>query len=135
MAEAALVRTGLTERMIEDGKRLIRELDRGRVRVTGALWLFESDLAEWRLVIVTPFLSSHGPRDVLRRIRAVLKRFEKQGKGLRLRDVYIKDHKDSFVTMLRKIVSTGGPSSLSEIRLSQVVVNGMLIEDALVYRI
>ena len=71
VAEGAMVKEQLAPApMIDAGAELTRKLDESGLPVTTALWLFVSELNEWRLLFASPEVDTKGPRDVYEKIRA-----------------------------------------------------------------
>jgi hypothetical protein len=69
MAEDTVVKEVLTDKMIDAGEALVRELDRRRWPVEDALWLYESDGNRWQLAITSPNLEIEGPQRCYEMIR------------------------------------------------------------------
>jgi hypothetical protein len=67
VAEGTVVKEQLTGAMIDAGAELTKKLDESGLPVTAALWLFVSDLNEWRLLFASPEVGTKGPRDVYER--------------------------------------------------------------------
>ena len=64
----------LVEPMIEDGERLLRDLDETGFPITAAFWLYNPEPELWRLAIATPIVKEFGPREAYSRIQEVLSR-------------------------------------------------------------
>jgi hypothetical protein len=124
MASALLV-----DEQIEAGKALLGALDRSEARVTTAFWLYESDSGSWKLVLAMPIIDTEGTQAAYRAINTALT--EVQSKLL-LRDIEVTSPKDERVVAIRRAYRTG--PVIGSIRLTNNIVNGTLIEDALVYR-
>jgi hypothetical protein len=58
--------------MIDAGAALTQKLDESGLPVTTALWFFDSEIVEWRLLFASPEMGSEGPRAVYRKIFAAL---------------------------------------------------------------
>lgn len=56
-----MVKEQLTPAMVDAGADLTAKLDELGVPVTSALWLFVSDINEWRLLFASPEVSEKGP--------------------------------------------------------------------------
>jgi hypothetical protein len=124
MASAALV-----EGKVEAGKSLVSELDRAGFPVRSAFWLYSNDDESWRLVIASPLVRQFGPKEGYKRLRSLLHRV--QGMHLNLSEISLVKDNEPLVDLLRKAVHTEG---VSEIRFSGNSVNGVMIDDALIYR-
>lgn len=136
MAEAALVRDHLNQRMIDDGRLLVESLDARGIPVTGVLWLFDAESHRWRLIVASPWVSQPGigPIETLRGIRDVLEALKKNDHSIRLSDVYLYDDKDRLIKTLRRAVRTGR-HDVAAIRCTRTWVDGEFIEDGLIYRL
>ncbi len=60
MAENTVVKDQLTNAMVEAGAELTKKLDEMGVATTAALWLFEPEVNEWRLVFASPEVTTRG---------------------------------------------------------------------------
>ena len=67
-----MYRKVLVENDIRSGERLLEQLDLAKVPVTAAFWLYAEDADEWRMVIVSPFVETHGPRQLYTLIGVML---------------------------------------------------------------
>jgi hypothetical protein len=118
--------------MIEAGAELTRKLDESGLAVTVALWLFDPELNEWRLVFASPDVGTKGPRDVYERIRQAIDQLGEKASPVPLSVVELLDANADLVRLLRVAVRTG--SGVKPIRFSKNVINGHFIDDALIYR-
>lgn len=132
MAQDILVGEQLTDEMITAGEHVVGALDRLNVLVKGAFWLQLPDQHIWRLVIASPEVRTLGPKAVYRKVAAALKRLPSTVKPISTKDITVVEDNSPLVQLLRALVKTG--PSISKIRMSRNVVNGQLIEDALLYR-
>ncbi len=53
-----MVSTTLVDTQIEDGEKILRQLDADRFNVDSALWFFESEKEKWIFLIATPLVKS-----------------------------------------------------------------------------
>lgn len=132
MAQDLLVGDQLTEDMITTGEHVVRALDGLNVLVKGAFWLLLPDQHIWRLVIASPEVRTLGPKAVYRKISNALKKLPPDAKSIGIKDISVVEADNQLVLLLRKLVTTG--PRISNIRMSRNVVDGQLIEDALLYR-
>ena len=126
MAAAVLV-----DADVEMGRELLRILDEAKFPVTAAVWIFFPDIEEWRLVVRTPKAEKNLQQALLE--LAVL--LDKQGdlrKRLDLSRVKLVPPKDKILAAMSSIVKVDG---ISSIRFSRNLVDGVLIDDALIYRL
>lgn len=122
----------LTPEMIEAGARLIEKLDESGVSVPLAMWFFDAEINEWRLLFSSPELSPTGSLPVYEKIQEIRKAL-----GARREDVPF-----SMIMVLppyREPIRwfKDGPRigpDLSWVRMKKEVVDGHYIDDALIYR-
>ena len=132
MAENTVVKDQLTSAMVEAGAELTKKLDEMAVATTAALWLFEPEVNEWRLVFASPEVTTRGPREVYEKIRQAIDQLKEKAAAAPLSAVALMDADADLVRLLRVALKTGG--GLSRIRFSKNVINGHFIDDALIYR-
>src|SRR5260370_39184708 len=73
MTENTVVKGQLTDEMIDFGAKLTAKLDDMGLPITAAMWWFEPDINEWRLLIASPDRSTAGPREAYRKIEKARK--------------------------------------------------------------
>lgn len=132
MAQDILVGDQLTEDMITAGEHVVSALDKLNVLVKGAFWLLLPDQHIWRLVIASPEVRTLGPKAVYRKVTTALKRLPPNVQPISTKDITVLEDNNHLVQLLKAFVKTG--PTISKIRMSRNVVNGELIEDALLYR-
>jgi hypothetical protein len=125
VAEATLV-----EADIDAGEKLLVQLDRSKFPVFAAFWMLQSESGEWRLILGTPVVDQAGTRSAYRRL-------QEQTKGrvsppVPLSDISLVGTTDPLVKLLGQAIQTG--PGVSRIRFSHNVIDGVLIQDALIYR-
>jgi hypothetical protein len=127
MAAAALV-----ERDIEAGLELVRLLDERGFPVTGAAWIYFADFEEWKLVIRTPKAAT----DLTNAFLELAKAMDAAKPGFRsqfdLARVKLVPPADRMLAAMGSAVRAEG---LNKIRFSSNVINGIFIDDALIYRL
>lgn len=123
----------MTQDMIAAGEHLLRALDKTAIQVKVAFWLLLEDQHTWRLMIASPAVRTLGPREVYRKVAAVIKRLPTSAQPIGIKDISVLEDTHELVQLMRAFVRTG--PAISKIRMSRNVVNGQLIEDALLYRV
>jgi hypothetical protein len=121
----------LVDSDVEMGRELLRILDETKFPVTAAAWIFFSDIQEWRLVVRTPKAEKNLQQALLELAMAL----DKQGdlrKRLDLSRVKLVPPKDRMLAAMGKVVKVEGTSN---IRFSRNVIDGVLVDDALIYRL
>lgn len=67
-----MYKTILVETDLEQGRRIVEELGKLRVRITAAFWYHYEDEDDWKLVIVSPDFEDQGPKALYTMITAML---------------------------------------------------------------
>lgn len=118
---------------VEAGAELLKRLDAASMNVQAAVWfLGYADQNSWSLIIATPLVETRGPRKIYATTRRILESMNESRDDL-LRAVVVVSPNDSVLKLLRMGVHTG--PGVSQIRFSQNAINGVLIRDALIYRL
>jgi len=73
MVTEVLVKESLSEQMISAGSDLIRRLDEAGLKVSGALWFYDTDSNDWRLIIVSPDVRVKGVKTVYEEVQSVVR--------------------------------------------------------------
>ena len=122
----------LVDKDIGEGRSLIEALDRSSFNVVGALWFYYSNLGEWRLLIASPLVDISGQRSCYQAIQSVIADMP-QGFEISLERISVLSPRDRLIQLLRIAIRTG--TGLSTIRFTGNTINGVFIEDALIYRL
>jgi hypothetical protein len=132
VAENTVVKEQLTSEMVEAGAKLTTKLDEMGVPVTSALWLFDPETNDWRLLFASPEVDKKGPREVYQKIQQAIEQLGAKGEAVPLSAVTLLNPTADLIRTLSVAVRTG--PGVSKIRFSRNVINGHFIEDALIYR-
>lgn len=116
---------------IEAGRELVSLLDDAGFPVTAAAWIYFPDVEEWRLVIRSPKAAKNLQEALLELARAMDAKGDLR-KRLDLARVKLVAPSDRMLEAMGKVVRITG---LSTVRFSRNVVNGIYIDDALIYRL
>ncbi len=122
----------LSDDRIEAGEALIQQLDDADVKVDAALWLYSSDTERWKLVLSLPEIISLGPKAAYSEVQKGLTQLS-NGRRISLNDVVVARPQEPMLKLLRKVVRTG--PGISRLRFTGNVVDGQMIDDALIYRL
>jgi len=125
-------KTVLVEKEIEEGKRLIEELDKKNFNVQAALWFYMADANEWRLLIASPYVEKEGPKKSYNFIQAVLSKLLPPP-DISSRNISVVSPSHNLIKLIRVAIHTG--PGISGIRFTGNVINNTLIDDAYIYRI
>jgi hypothetical protein len=133
MAENTVVKEQLSAEMIEAGAQLIAKLDAMGFPIVAALWLFDPEINEWRLLIASPERAMSGSPDIYTKIRAARNTLGEKAAAVPMLLISLVDPNQELIRSFRKGRPTG--SGVSRVRFSKNVVDGHYVEDALLYRI
>jgi hypothetical protein len=125
--------TSLVDRTIAAGKRLLTTLDRKGFPVFAAFWIFRPEEGDWRLVLGTTLVDELGPRSAYRKLQTAISG-GRAAPPVPLSDITLVSSSDPLVRTLAIALRTG-PTDVGEIRFSNNVINGQVIEDAFIYRL
>jgi hypothetical protein len=121
----------LVEDEIKSGERLIEALDDAKFNVKTAFWQRLPETGDWRLYIASPKVKEYGPFGAYQRLIKIAK--SRNIPTRFLQRVSLVFTNDPTVTLLRSAVSTG--AGISKIPFRGNAINGVYIEDALLYRV
>ncbi len=133
MVTEMVVKEYLSSEMITAGVELTRRLDDARFIVSASLWFYLPEANAWRFIIGSPEVRTNGPRQAYRKVQTVILKMSDDQPKISLKDVSVVDSNDSLISLLRGAIGTDG--GMSNIRFTHNVINGVLIEDAYIYRI
>ena len=132
MAENTILKEALTGEMIEAGAQLIRRLDEMGVDVTSALWLLDTEINEWRLLLASPVVSREGPLVMYDTVERAIAQLDEGAADILLLAMSVAPDDADLIKRLRATVHTG--ADIERIRFRKNVADGHFIEDALIYR-
>ena len=127
-----MVNPTLVDTQIEDGEIILRQLDADRFKVVSALWFFDTQKEKWILLIATPLVKTVGPRESYVKMKKSLDKLVQRLDTATLAVSLIKPEHD-LLRALKSALRVG--PGISRIRFTNNVINGKLIEDALVYKL
>jgi hypothetical protein len=122
----------LLESDIDAGARFIEALDNDGETVEAAFWFYYPDLSQWKLILFAPAFDKIDLTKAYTKISELLSSRDEIGKNISVADIKILKQKDPLMKLLRSIVRTG--KGLSQIRMTSNLLNGIYVEDALIYR-
>jgi hypothetical protein len=124
-------KTVLVKDDISEGKKLLEHLDKTKFKINSALWFYIPDLEKYKLVLATDYLKTHSLKEAYNFIQRELKKSKII--GIELENITIVKADDDLIKLLKILIVT--EPTLNDIRLTKVVINGNMIEDALVFRL
>jgi hypothetical protein len=132
MAEEVLVKESITNDMITGGERLARRLNDSQLQIDAMLWFYSPESNSWRFIIATPEVKEYGPRSVYQKIRRIISEIPQEDRTVEFDDIVVVDSHDPLIQLLRTAIRTG--PDLSRIRFSRNVISGVLVDDAVIYK-
>ena len=132
MAENTVLKEALTEEMIQAGAQLIRKLDEFGVPVATALWLLDTEINEWRLLLASPLVAREGRLVLYETIHRAEAQLGERPAAVLFSAISLARDDDDLIKRLRATVHTG--ADIERIRFHKNVADGHFIEDALIYR-
>jgi hypothetical protein len=129
-------KTTLVERDFSDGELLIKELEKAQIHVHSALWLYDSESENWRLILASNMEDFESPKKAYKHIWDVLQEMDKTGNKIcfSLENITVISPRHPLINNLNKVMKTG-PQDIDGIRLSRRGIGNSYIEDAYIYRI
>jgi hypothetical protein len=116
---------------IDRGREVVDALERAKLKVAIALWVYSPEYEDWRLVLSARQFDSLDPREAYRRLHDSL-----AVAGLtpeKTPPVMILSMTDSFIRELRQLF--GKTKSVEGMRLGGQMIGDRFVQDAYVYRI
>jgi hypothetical protein len=123
----------LTQGQIENGGVLLQALDSANIPVNSALWFKFPEPLNWQFVIASTLVDAEGSNSVKATVQAVLTQAP-ACREISSSQVTVMSPNSELIQRLRTAINTG-PASISGIRFTNNVINGLVIEDALLYRV
>ncbi len=114
------------------GRNLVQALDAAKFPVSGALWLFNPEADDWRLLIVSPRVTENSLSKAFTQLHQIARKLPEF--PLLLSSVSLVPPDNPLIVQLRKALKTG-PDDIAGIRFSRNVIDGTYIEDAYIYRL
>jgi hypothetical protein len=133
MAENTVVKEQLSAEMIEAGEQLIAKLDTMGLPIEAALWLFDSEINEWRLLIASPERARSGSTDIYKKIRAARQALGENAASVPMLLITLVDPNQELIRSFRKGMPTG--QGVTRVRFTKNVIGGHYVDDALIYRL
>lgn len=131
----------LVNKQIGAGGLLIETLDQSEFKVSAAMWFYMPENSEWRLMIASPYVDKNGPKKSYEFIQTILDELPSNVRAdlysplsdyLSLNNISVVGTNDELIKLIRMAIRTG--QTISQIRFTKNVINNVLIEDALIYR-
>jgi hypothetical protein len=132
MDSERMVIPALTDLAEHEGRQLLANLDKLKVKVSAALWAKDADTEKWSLILSMPDASKHGIRWCYRRVQQAI---ELTGNEIPfdLGRVKIISYNDPLLRALRLVL--GHRPGSGNVRLTSCRINDFYIHDVFVYRL
>ena len=129
-------KTTLVEKDFKDGELLIAELDKAQLKVHSALWIYNSEADNWRLMIASDKEDFSSPKKAYSLINEVIEKMNNSGIniGFSLENISVVSTDHPLIRLLSSAIKTN-PRSISGIRFSRNTIDNNYIEDAYIYRV
>lgn len=124
-----MFKTTLVSARIKDGEKLLRKLTAQKFPVTAALWYYDPDRMDWKLILASDFVPTRGPLDAYMRIQRAMGGLK--GTRIRLDDILVMSPQSRDFQELRTTIEGVGRIALPPQRVGP---EGVHFEDAYVYR-
>lgn len=124
MADTALVESDLAA-----GKELVLLLDGSDFPIFAALWLLRQESTDWILFIGSEEVDKVGKHEAYARLQKIM---AKNGAKVPLSEISLVGTSDRFLSLISGAIAVDG---VSEVRFQNSMINGVLIPDALIYRL
>lgn len=128
----------MVNNIFDEGKGFIEYLDKQNLDIKVALWIYQKETNSWKLLLSAPQVEYLGSRFFYSKILRYLKSYKFNNVSKTIispLDIVVLSYSDNFVSLLKSMVKTPPAPSISSIRFSNNVINGTLIDDALIYRL
>lgn len=122
-----MYKTVLVRQLIEDGARLLEQLDKNRFPIRAAAWFYDPEKMSWKLVIVTSVAGNPGPLEAYMQIQLAM---NGQGLSLSLDDIIVMSPSSRKFEEFKRTMEGVARGAL----LNRVSPEGVVFDDAYVYR-
>lgn len=119
----------LVKKDMEDGKKLILALDNSTFQVVAALWFYDNEDGEWRLIVASPLVEEKGTKEAYAFIQKKIARLSPI--GIALRQISVISPNNDLIKLLKVAIRTG--NVISGVRFTHNTINNVFIEDAYIY--
>ncbi len=119
-------------RLLDVGEKLVAALDRAGIEVKSALWVYDPEIPDWRLILSMPMVEEHGTDATYEAIAKVFRTAPVT--GLYLRQIELAGPREPLIVSLRRTIDTGPGIQDPPIHIARTPVNDTLIEEAYIYR-
>jgi hypothetical protein len=122
----------LTERLIDEGAKLIARLDETGAQVGSAMWMLSPTAEKWKLVMSMPIVAEEGSLKGYQIVQSALAELGDEVRDLASWDTVVLSPDAPLIVHLREAVHTG--PGLSRVWFRGAAIGGEMFPDSLVYR-
>lgn len=124
--------TALVEQDLSDGRALLHSLDEANFPVFAALWLLNSDSGNWTLYMGSSEVDQLGTHDAYARLQGTL---DSSKSRIALRRVTLVGTTDRFLSRIVGANTVKDFDENSDLRIQDSMLNGVFVEEAVIYRL
>ena len=125
--------TALVEQDLSEGRALLHTLDEANFPVFAALWLLDSDSGNWTLYMGSSEVDRlGGTYDAFARLQGILNSAKSQ---IALRRVTLVGTSDRFLSRIVGANTVKGFDERFDLRIQDTMLNGVFVEEAVIYRL
>jgi hypothetical protein len=125
-----MVIADISDRLIDEGARVVEKLDQAGVAVTAAMWILFPDHDTWKLALSLSAVTREGPKRGYELVQKALVELRPEVHGISLEDIAILRPDAPLLRLLRVALRTG--PAVSRVWFKGNVINGELFPDALI---
>ncbi len=121
------------ELKIEEGKQLLMELDKQEMQIDVAMWFYIAENNIWRFVISSSLFNNKSGQEIY---ADFVDKFKdtKQVNNIGLENITLVTNNNNLIMLMKNAIKTD-KKSISSIRFTSNTINGVLIDDAYIYRL
>ncbi len=134
MAEEILVRESLSKLKLDLGKKLLIELDKSRFEIPIALWLYEVESSEWRLILYIRNYDHLDVKGLYGKIDSLLRGLESNESEINIWNITLTNERHPYISPIIELVKNT-KVKLGNNKLRKTVISGVYYEDGFLYRV
>src|SRR5215467_4274748 len=119
----------LTESDLSFGKKISEQLKRAQFPFKGALWLYDEQADDWRLIVGSDLVDSEGPRSTYLKLASAISNVS--GSDFQKMRITVVSPESTLFAALRSVFAHA--ADVEGARLQNTTVNGVLVADAYLY--
>jgi hypothetical protein len=121
-------KTVLADKDIQNGMQLVILLEKSKFEFNVAMWFLDGT-GDWHFIVASPWVDTLGPKKCYELIQSVMKDMPESQKTT-LKRIAVLSQNDDLICLFKTVIRTEG---ISQIRFSKKSINGVFIDDALIY--